>query len=85
MSNLTWKSVFLIWLVALPIIGGVGYLAYRQNPAPFLVVAGWAQDGYQAGLKAYHDHQKQEAAKKKKAEDEAKKAAESESQASGWE
>lgn len=82
MSNLTWKAVFLIWLLALPILGGVGFIAYRQYPAPFHVAWKYAQQGYNSGMKAYQDHQAKEAAKKKA--EEAKKKAAQEAQGGGW-
>ena len=75
--SLSWKAVFLIWLLALPMLGGVGVILYQRHPAPFDTVAGWAKVGYGAGLKAYQDHQAKEAAKKAAAEAAAKKAAES--------
>lgn len=84
MPPLTWKAVFLIWLMALPVLGGAGYFAYQKYPAPFHVVAGWAQQGYALGMKAYQDYQKAEAAKKAKAEAEAKKAEVEDQGAGGW-
>lgn len=86
MPKITWKIVFLIWLLALPSLAGTGYLIYQKYPAPFLTAAAWAQKGYAMGQAAYQDHQKKEAAKKaqeKAAADKAKKEAEQAQQADG--
>ena len=74
MPNLTWKSVFLIWLLALPFMGGVGYLLYQKDARPFNAAAAWSQKQAQAGMKAVQDYQKKEAAKKA-AEEKAKQEA----------
>jgi hypothetical protein len=75
MPNLTWKSVFLIWLLALPFMGGVGFLMYQKDARPFRAAAAWSQKQAQNGVKAFQDYQKREAAKKA-AEEKAKKEAE---------
>lgn len=62
---MTWKSVFLIWLLALPFIGGVGFLAYRQNPKPFLSVASATQKGVTMASAAVQDFQRKQAAPEK--------------------
>jgi hypothetical protein len=73
MPNLTWKSVFLIWLLAMPFLGGVGFILYQKDARPFKAVAAWSQKTAQTGVKAVQDYQKKEAAKKA-AEEKAKKA-----------
>lgn len=84
MPSLTWKAVFLIWLMALPVLGGAGYFAYQKYPEPFHVAAAWGQKGLALGQKAWHDYQAAEAAKKAKAEAEAKAADEDQASGGGW-
>lgn len=72
MPNLTWKSVFLIWLLALPFMGGVGFILYQKDARPFKAAAAWSQKAAMNGVKAVQDYQKHEAAKKA-AEEKAKK------------
>jgi hypothetical protein len=64
MPQLTWKNVFLIWLLAMPFIGGVGFVLYQKDARPFKAAAAWSQSTAQHGMKAVQDYQKREAAKK---------------------
>jgi hypothetical protein len=75
MPNLTWKSVLLIWLLAMPFMGGVGYLLYQKDARPFKAAAAWSQKQANAGVKAVQEYQKKESAKKA-AEEKARLAAE---------
>ena len=72
---MTWRSVMLIWLLALPFLGGVGYLEWRKDPKPFYQAAAFCVKSANQGVKAVKDYQAKEAAKKA-AEAKAKKAAE---------
>lgn len=74
MPNITWKIVFLIWLIALPTLAGTGYLVYQKYPGPFLTAGALAQKGFKMGQGAWADYQKKEAAKKAKEKAEAEKA-----------
>ncbi|MNS36283.1 hypothetical protein D3C72_684700 [compost metagenome] len=74
MPNVTWKSVLLIWLIALPFLGGVGFILYKKDARPFNAAAAWTQRTAQTGVKAVQDYQKREAAKKA-AEEKAQKEA----------
>ena len=74
MPNLTWKSVFLIWLLAMPFLGGVGFILYKKDARPFNAAAAWTQKQANNGMKAFQDYQKKEAAKKAAADKAAKEA-----------
>lgn len=76
--KLTWRSVLIIWLMALPFLGGVAWLEYRKDPKPFYQAAAWTIQEGKTGVKAYKDYQakqKAAAAAKKAAEEKAAKAA----------
>ncbi|MNT93791.1 hypothetical protein D3C72_2353490 [compost metagenome] len=66
--------MFTIWLLAMPFLGGMGFLLYQKDARPFLAAAAWSQKQAQTGVKAVQDYQKNEAAKKA-AEEKAKQAA----------
>lgn len=64
MPKLTWKNVLVIWLLAMPFLGGVGFLLYQKDARPFNAAAAWSQKQANAGVKAVKDYQQKEAAKK---------------------
>ncbi|HEY9722213.1 MAG TPA: hypothetical protein V6D47_09375 [Oscillatoriaceae cyanobacterium] len=83
-EKMTWRSVLIIWLLAVPFLAGVALLEYRKDPKPFYQAAAWTVQEGKTGVKAVKDYQakqKAEAAAKKAAEEKAKKAAEAENSA----
>jgi hypothetical protein len=51
-EKVTWKSVFFIWLLAMPFMAGAGYVAYQKYPVPFQVAAKWSIQQAVKGQKA---------------------------------
>lgn len=54
--------MFLIWLLAMPMVGAVGFVTYRQHPKPFHTVMTWTNKGVKAATKAYNGYQAKHAA-----------------------
>ena len=77
-DKLSWRSVMIIWLMAIPFMLGVALLEYRKDPKPFYQAAAWSVQQEKHGIQAYKDYQakqKADAAAKKAAEAKAKAAA----------
>ena len=80
-DRLTWKSVFFIWMLCVPFVGGAGYVLFQKYPGPFQDAAAWTQKRADAGKKVYKTFQDKRA-KDKAAED--KKAKEETEAANGY-
>ena len=73
---LTWKTVILVWLLCVtPIMAGSTYVLYTLYPQPFKAAWALSVKGATTGKAWYDGWQAQRTAERKKAEAEAKKAA----------
>ncbi|MDB5101611.1 MAG: hypothetical protein JWM80_6032 [Cyanobacteria bacterium RYN_339] len=75
-DRLTWKSVFFIWMLCVPFVGGASVVLYQKYPGPFQQAATWSKQQADHGQKAYKDYQAKRAKDKAKADKQAKDEAE---------